>query len=257
MIGSRPIRPWMRLVCLLALGLGVGSGARAVSAQDVRPTAVRVGQPGWIGIAYDHLRSFELGGRTAVHTDYLVTNVHPDGPAAAAGIQPGDVLLSIKGAGPGDTLFEGISESLHVGDTVRISFRRGPRGAHPARDRDRPARGGGGGDGHAVRRGGGDRLQDGVVRRVGSTRHDHRLRSRPRTSVLLQDRVSGTRDPIPLRGVRGADARDRFADGPDQRDPPGPRAVGAGIPGVGATRHVARIVTRRCGRQRPTAGAAE
>ena len=122
--GGRTAVPVLVLAFAL-MGLDGMHAVRPLEAQQVMVLAQRDGSPGWLGVQYDVLRSFAAGSRASGRTDYVVSDVHPEGPAAAAGIRPGDVLLRIRGAEPGDTLFERIAETLRSGDTVQLTFRRG------------------------------------------------------------------------------------------------------------------------------------
>ncbi len=124
MSAPRSVRSLARV---LLVGAALPSGAALVgpaAAWGQQAVLARSGAPGWLGIQYAVERRF-LSGNWSVSSDYRVTEVHPLGPAAAAGMSVGDVMLRIRGPGPGDTVFERLAETLRAGDTVRVTFQRG------------------------------------------------------------------------------------------------------------------------------------
>ncbi|MDE2614542.1 MAG: trypsin-like peptidase domain-containing protein [Burkholderiales bacterium] len=80
--------------------LGIGFAVPTDTARDVMQAIVRGGkvQRGWIGVDPRDL-SAELAESLAlsVQSGVLVAGVMHDGPAAAGGVRPGDVLLSVAG----------------------------------------------------------------------------------------------------------------------------------------------------------------
>ncbi len=79
---------------------GIGFAIPVKLAQSVMASIIEHGQVirGWLGLEVQALtpelaESFGLGGRPGI----LVAGVLRDGPAAGAGLQPGDVILSIAG----------------------------------------------------------------------------------------------------------------------------------------------------------------
>ncbi len=119
--GTEVARPLLAGVVMAFAALPCAAGA--ASAQQ--PVLASGSAPGWLGIQYSLERRFLAGNPMAVSSDYRVTDVHPVGPAAAAGIRVGDVMLRIRGPAPGDTVFERIAETLRAGDTVVVTLQRG------------------------------------------------------------------------------------------------------------------------------------
>jgi PDZ domain len=115
-------RPGRRVV-LVALSLAVlGAGAAyAVTSggggtAGERPAAASGSQP-WLGV---HVAGAPYGGA-------LVVSVTPGSPAAAAGIEPGDVITQIDTQPiPTGSTFESAIAGMQPGDRVEIQLQRGP-----------------------------------------------------------------------------------------------------------------------------------
>jgi S1-C subfamily serine protease len=111
------------LVVLLLAVLGAGaayalaSGVGGTSSE--RPAAVSGSQP-WLGV--------DVAG--APYGGALVVSVRPGGPAAAAGIEPGDVITQIDTQPiPAPSTFDSAIAGMQPGDRVQIQLQRG-RGAY-------------------------------------------------------------------------------------------------------------------------------
>ena len=77
--------------------------------------------PGWIGISYEaHTTSEGTGTRTTA----VITGVSEGSPAAAAGVEVGDVLVSINGAPRIDGLLGASRIQLRPGDAVELVIER-------------------------------------------------------------------------------------------------------------------------------------
>ncbi len=81
--------------------MGIGFAIPADAAQQVLTSLVRDGKVtrGWIGVeprdlTADFVQAFKL----PVSSGVLITSVVVDGPAASAGMRPGDVVLRVQGA---------------------------------------------------------------------------------------------------------------------------------------------------------------
>lgn len=74
--------------------------------------------PAWLGV---DLASFPLGGGA------VIVDVSPGSPAAAAGLEPGDVITEIDNQpvqAPSE--LESVLAGLHAGQRVQIAYQRGP-----------------------------------------------------------------------------------------------------------------------------------
>jgi serine protease Do len=80
---------------------------------------------GSIGITFQSALSSSVGRVYGFKSGVLVNSVEPKGPAAAAGIQPGDVIVSIDGRTikDGDDLVADIS-ARHPGSSVKLGYMR-------------------------------------------------------------------------------------------------------------------------------------
>lgn len=88
---------------------------QALAAQE-SPPPPHTPQRGWLGI------SLELGSLE----EPVIISVDPGAPAAAAGLRPGDILLSVDGKGPVEEL-RTLSTRLEAGRPVVLTVRRGGR----------------------------------------------------------------------------------------------------------------------------------
>ncbi|MGE0157852.1 MAG: PDZ domain-containing protein [Gemmatimonadales bacterium] len=100
----------LRRVSFVALALALSGAAPGTAAQPQRA-------PGWIGIG------FELWTGDRGETSVIVTEVREDSPAAEAGIEVGDRLLTINDARTAAE-FENLADrlALRVGDRVDIEL---------------------------------------------------------------------------------------------------------------------------------------
>ena len=108
----------MRTLLLICL-IGVSSVPETLAAQFVAPSR------GWIGISAELMTANTANG---VRMLVEVTDVYAEGPARAAGVRPGDVLLSVNEIAGPDSL-SNLGEYLHLspGDPVRIVLSRAGR----------------------------------------------------------------------------------------------------------------------------------
>jgi serine protease Do len=110
-------------------GSGMGFAIPANLARQVLQQVLKTGrvQRGWLGMTV--LPVGKLGRKTGV----LVSSVFPGSPAQKAGIQPGDILLSVNGVVTNARFFEEIPlfyqkiASLPIGKKVAIRLLRGGR----------------------------------------------------------------------------------------------------------------------------------
>jgi S1-C subfamily serine protease len=104
------------LVALLTAGAAYGVVSSLAGSGSQRPTSGAGARP-WLGIA---MTSSPFGGVT-------ITDVQPGSPAAAAGLEPGDVLTEI-GTQPisGSADVAAAIAGTHAGDQVQIQVHRGP-----------------------------------------------------------------------------------------------------------------------------------
>jgi Do/DeqQ family serine protease len=112
--------------------LGIGFAIPANTARSVMESLIRDGKVtrGWIGVEPRDLtpelvETLQLGNRGGV----LITGVLRDGPAAAGGIRPGDVVLDIGGKAVGSTaeLLSAVA-ALPPGSSAPIALQRAGKG---------------------------------------------------------------------------------------------------------------------------------
>jgi S1-C subfamily serine protease len=103
---------------LVSIAGGDSSHANHTSAPASHGAVGAPAAPAWLGVDTTDL----LGANGA-----MVVNVSPGSPAAAAGLEPGDVITQINGR-PVQTAadLESILASMNAGDRVEIQYDRGP-----------------------------------------------------------------------------------------------------------------------------------
>lgn len=109
-------------VLAAALGLPMLSAAmaRPVDAQEA-PAAQAPADRGWIGVSFE-LRTYQ--SFTGMQTTATITDVMEGSPAARAGLQAGDVVVSINGRSWRDDQYAGVPQDLRSGDKVRLVVER-------------------------------------------------------------------------------------------------------------------------------------
>jgi putative serine protease PepD len=106
--------------------VGIGIAVPATTAQRVVDELLSTGLTAhpWIGAETSEL-SQDMADRFSSHAGLLVESVSARGPAAAAGLQPGDVITGISG-GPATAATLGwLLASAKVSDVVPVEFARG------------------------------------------------------------------------------------------------------------------------------------
>ena len=103
-----------------AAGLAALALAAPAAAQE-RTRAATAGR-GWIGIAFEARRA---GGARGESPAIVITRVEPGSPAARAGLDPGDTLVSIDGRRVTAATLYALPARLAPGDTVTLEVRRG------------------------------------------------------------------------------------------------------------------------------------
>jgi membrane-associated protease RseP (regulator of RpoE activity) len=112
--------PRRSLALTAALGaLALGGLPLRGAAQVADATAAR----GWVGMSLHIEETVSAAGR---HTRVLVTGVSQGSPAAKAGVQAGDQLVSVNGHG-GEDQFGGITQTLRAGEPVTVVVERNGR----------------------------------------------------------------------------------------------------------------------------------
>jgi S1-C subfamily serine protease len=89
-------------------------------------TASAAAAPAWLGV---DMGTFASGGSSSFPSvgGVVVTDVVPGGPAAVAGLQPGDLITQIDNrqvGSPNDV--DSVLVGMHPGQQVQIQYQRGP-----------------------------------------------------------------------------------------------------------------------------------
>ena len=113
------IRSWIPL----ALGVLLVSPSAAIAQEDNVMVFTSAGRPR-IGVMVD-VNASDANNKLGA----TVKSVTPDGPAAKAGLEAGDIITkfggtSLGGENPGQKLVE-LAQALSPGDTVKVEYRRG------------------------------------------------------------------------------------------------------------------------------------
>lgn len=124
---------WRRVAALVAVALlvvaGAAYGVSALTGGSGKTSAVAAGHP-WLGVEATSSPFAAVGIQTIAGGPFasgaIVTNVVPGGPAAAAGLAPGDLITSIDGHQVTQAAdIETVIAGLHVGDQVTIEYAQG------------------------------------------------------------------------------------------------------------------------------------
>jgi membrane-associated protease RseP (regulator of RpoE activity) len=114
---------------LIAAGLGAGlltapGGLAAQQQVGARPMLVSQ-HSAWIGLSADFLEAWSASGSRG-NPVIVVTEVHPQGPAARAGMQAGDTILRVNGAPANlEVLNRALSRAEPGKDRVSFTYSRG------------------------------------------------------------------------------------------------------------------------------------
>lgn len=106
--------------------VGIGWAVPASTAQRISTELLANGRAThpWMGIAVS-----EITEDTAADFDtqpgLFIQQVVPEGPAAAAGLQPGDIIIKLDGNPATSLSLAWLLVSARVGDTVKVSYLRG------------------------------------------------------------------------------------------------------------------------------------
>jgi serine protease Do len=183
--------------------VGVGFATPSSILRPVVDQLLRYGETrrGWLGVRLANVTA-EMGERAGVNGGAIVTRITPGGPAARAGLRPGDIVLSFAGRPVTDSraLTRMVGEA-QVGARVPIEILRGGRRASleatiaRLEETDGPARVASreGGGGPAVRSDGGPR--GGRILGVGLSELDASLREEFQIEPQVQGLVVLTIDP--------------------------------------------------------------
>lgn len=101
--------------------VGVLLGVASTSAQQSAPR----GRTGWIGIRYDLIAKGAADGRRV--TLVRVTDAVEGGPAAVAGIEPGDTIIRLNGTPLSVSGWTTLTQSTRAGDRLRLTVQRDGR----------------------------------------------------------------------------------------------------------------------------------
>ena len=127
---NAPVTNWNLSTAVPASAAPVTSAGFAVPINSLKPILdeLKSGKPvakGWIGISpRDDVTTSETGGVVTEIRRVVVEGVYPDSPAFAAGILPGDEIVSLNGKSiqSANDVRE-VSQNLRVGDKLRIGRR--------------------------------------------------------------------------------------------------------------------------------------
>lgn len=111
----------MKRAPTFSLGLVLGALTFAVTAPNAgAQVATSASDRGWVGVSLSFSTTMSVLGTT---TRVEVTDVKEGSPAHAAGVRPGDLLLSVDGHGADDQ-FGGVLGTLRSGDRVTLAIER-------------------------------------------------------------------------------------------------------------------------------------
>jgi len=116
--GRRWRRP-ARAAVATALGLLLGAAHPGVAQQAPPPAPAEVAPRGWLGVSVE----FALTTRPQADRSVVIAAVQEGGPAARAGVRPGDRLTALNGDNPQDGL-AGMLAGLRPGEPVTLELER-------------------------------------------------------------------------------------------------------------------------------------
>ncbi|MEK9501542.1 PDZ domain-containing protein [Gaopeijia maritima] len=124
------------VLALLGLAAGAATAAPVRAAQTVTvgaraeaPLPDRTPAPGsgWLGVRSELTVQMRADGSNAQASQLTITDVYRGGPAWAAGIRPGDVVVGLNGLPLRLDRFQSLAQRLVPGDPVALTVRRGAR----------------------------------------------------------------------------------------------------------------------------------
>jgi predicted metalloprotease with PDZ domain len=101
-----------------------------LEAQEARGSVVRFQErpTGWIGVTFDlELRQSWRSGAPGASPAMVITDIHPDSPAAKAGLQVGDSILRVNQQAVTTEALARLQSTLEPGSRVGFTFRRDGR----------------------------------------------------------------------------------------------------------------------------------
>lgn len=116
-------------VAAVGLALALGPAPAPLQGQEVSAGVLRLRErpTGWIGFTVDiELLDARAAARRRARS-MVISDVHPDGPAALAGLRPGDAVVAINGQPLTDETIDRFQASLEPGTPVRLTYRRAGR----------------------------------------------------------------------------------------------------------------------------------